>query len=295
MKVVAHRGASGEAPENTLAAVRRAIARDADSVEVDVQRTKDGALVLLHDTTLVRTTDVRRRYPRRAPWLVSDFTFAEIAGLDAGGWHSPQFAGERIPTLEQLVDLIAPTRVGLLVELKAVALHPGLADDVAAALRAVPGHLDRAVAAGGLVVQSFDQAAMRRHKAIEPRVPVGVLGTPPRAELGALATWADQVNPVHWSVRRSYVETVHRHGLRCHLWTVNRPEQMRRAVALGADGVITNHPGVLRQLLQIDVGHERGSPGVGHVEEAGGAGHSAPSRSTKHGCPGAPSAGEAGS
>ena len=248
-KVVAHRGASAEAPENTLAAVRRAIARDADAVEVDVQRTKDGALVLLHVTTLVRTTNVRRLFPRRAPWLVSDFTLAEISTLDAGGWHSHQFAGERIPTLEQLVEVLAPTRVGLLLELKAVALHPGLADDVASALRAVPGYLDPAAAAGRLVVQSFDQDAMRRHKALEPAVPVGVLGTPARAELGALATWADQVNPVHWSVRRSYVETVHRHGLQCHLWTVNRPEQMRRALAIGADGVITNHPGALRHLL----------------------------------------------
>ena len=248
--VVAHRGASSEAPENTLAAVRRAIARDADLVEVDVQRTKDGALVLLHDTTLARTTNVRRVFPRRAPWLVSDFTADEVARLDAGSWHSQQFAGERIPTLEQLVDVVRPSRAGLLLELKAVALHAGLAREVAAALRAVPGYVDSAVASGRLVVQSFDHDAMREHKEVEPSVPVGALGTPTRAELGALATWADQVNPVHWSVRRSYVETVHRHGMRCQLWTVNKPEHMRRALSLGVDGVITNHPGALRHLLQ---------------------------------------------
>jgi glycerophosphoryl diester phosphodiesterase len=248
-QVVAHRGASSEAPENTLAAVRRAIARDADQVEVDVQRTKDGALVLLHDTTLARTTNVRRLFPRRAPWLVSDFTSDEIARLDAGGWHSAQFSGERVPTLEQLVDVLRPSTTGLLLELKAVALHTGLARDVAATLRAAPGYVDQAVASGRLVVQSFDQDAMREHKTLEPAVPVGVLGTPSRAELGALATWADQVNPVHWSVRRSYVETIHRHGMRCQVWTVNRPEQMRRALSLGVDGVITNHPGALRHVL----------------------------------------------
>jgi glycerophosphoryl diester phosphodiesterase len=105
------------------------------------------------------------------------------------------------------------------------------------------------VASGRLVVQSFDHDAMRVHKALEPSVPVGALGTPSRAELGAMATWADQVNPVHWSVRRSYVETVHRHGMRCLVWTVNRPQHMRRAMSLGVDGVITNHPGALRFML----------------------------------------------
>ncbi|CAA9359526.1 MAG: Glycerophosphoryl diester phosphodiesterase [uncultured Nocardioidaceae bacterium] len=247
--VVAHRGASSEAPENTLAAVRRAIARDADLVEVDVQRTRDGALVLLHDTTLARTTNVRRVFPRRAPWLVSDFTLDEITRLDAGSWHSPQFAGERIPTLEQLVDVLRPSSTGLLLELKAVALHPGMVRDVAATLRGVPGYADSAVASGRLVVQSFDHDAMKEHKRLEPGIPVGALGTPPRAELGAIATWADQVNPVYWSVRRSYVEMVHRHGMKCQLWTVNRTDQMRRALSLGVDGVITNHPGSLQTVL----------------------------------------------
>jgi glycerophosphoryl diester phosphodiesterase len=246
---VAHRGASAEAPENTLAAVRRAIARDADLVEIDVQRSKDGALVVLHDTTLARTTDVRQVFPRRAPWLVGDFTTDEIARLDAGSKHSERYAGERVPTLEQVVHVLRHSRTGLLVELKATALHPGLASDVATALRGIPGYLENAAASGRLVVQSFDHEAMRQHKELEPSVPVGVLGTPTRPELGALATWADQVNPVHWSVRSSYVEAVHRHGMRCLVWTVNRPAHLRRALDLGVDGVITNHPELLRQLV----------------------------------------------
>lgn len=268
-RVVAHRGASAEAPENTLAAVRRAVARDADLVEIDVQRTKDGALVVLHDTTLARTTDVRRVFPGRRPWLVGDFTADEIGRLDAGRWWSEQFSGERIPTLEQVVDVVRPSRTGLLVEVKATALHPGLAADVARALRAVPDYLDEAVRAGRLVVQSFDQQAMKQHKTLEPTVPVGVLGTPVRADLGALATWADQVNPVHWSVRSSFVEAVHRHGMQCQLWTVDRTAHMRRAIAARADGVITNHPDVLRRLVDNRSGDGAGAlarevdPGLG--------------------------------
>jgi glycerophosphoryl diester phosphodiesterase len=255
-RVVAHRGASAEAPENTLAAVRRAVARDADIVEVDVQRTKDGALVLLHDTTLARTTDVRRIFPDRKPWLIGDLTTDEINRLDAGSWWSMQYAGERVPTLEEVVEVLRRTRSGLLVEVKATALHPQLAIDVATALRAIPGYLDEAVAADRLTVQSFDQGAMKQHKQQVPSVPVGVLGTPARAELGEIATWADQVNPVHWSATPSFVDAVHRHGMRCQLWTVDRAMHMRRALALGADGIITNHPGVLRRMVDDPDGHD---------------------------------------
>ena len=248
-QVVAHRGASAEAPENTLAAVRRAVSRDADHVEVDVQRTKDGALVVLHDTTLARTTDVRRVFPRRAPWLVGDFTLDEVARLDAGSWFSPEHAGQRIPTLQEVVEVLRPTSTGLLLEVKATALHPGIELDVASALRAIPGYVDEAVADRRLVVQSFDHEAMAEHKELEPSIPVGALGSPARHELGALATWADQVNPSHWSVDRAWVETAHRHGLVCQVWTVNRLAGMRRAADLGVDGIITNRPRQLRGLV----------------------------------------------
>ncbi len=256
--VVAHRGASAEAPENTLAAVRRAVARGADHVEVDVQRTRDGALVVLHDTTLVRTTDVRRVHPRRSPWLVEDFTWEEVRRLDAGSWWSLHAAGERVPLLEEVVETIRHTGVGLLVEVKNPALHPGLAADVAAALRAVPGYLDEVAGTDRLVVQSFGAEAMKEHKRLEPAVPVGLLGTPATADLGAIATWADQVNPAHWSVGAGFVETVHRHGMRCQLWTVNRPAHLRRAIGLGVDGIITNHPHLLRPLVDGPDGVHRG-------------------------------------
>ena len=244
--VVAHRGASGQAPENTLAAVRRAVELRVDRVEVDVQRTKDGVPVVIHDTTLARTTDVRRVYPRRAPWLVGDFTLAEIQRLDAGGWYSPAFAGERVPTLEEVLQVLDPSGTGLLLEIKSPALHPGLAVDVASVLTS------RGIARGAgapVTVQSFDHAVVRWHKQLVPDVPVGALGAPLTADLGRLATWADEVNPVHWSVTDRFVEAAHRHGMRCHPWTVNRPVHMRRVLGLGVDGVITDRPGVLRKVL----------------------------------------------
>lgn len=252
---IAHRGASDEVAENTLAALRRAIAHDVDLVEVDVQRTRDGAVVLMHDTTLVRTTNVRDVYPDRAPWRVGDLTYDEIRRLDAGRWRSPLFAGEHVPTLAEAVDVVRPTAAGLLVELKQPQLYPGIAADVAAELR--DGGFASQAASGRLVVQSFDADTARRFKELEPSVPVGVLGAPPRAELPRLAAWADQVNPGHLSVDRSYVDAVHDLGLGCLVWTVNHRTTMRRALRLGVDGVITNRPRTLAGLLPARVPRAR--------------------------------------
>jgi glycerophosphoryl diester phosphodiesterase len=94
---IAHRGSSGAAPENTIAAVRLSLAQGADVVENDIQRTSDGELVILHDASLARTTDVEQVFPGRASYDVVHFTLAEVKRLDAGSWFAPQFAGERIP------------------------------------------------------------------------------------------------------------------------------------------------------------------------------------------------------
>lgn len=246
---VAHRGASAAAPENTLAAVRRAIELGADKIEVDVQRARDGALVLVHDTTLARTTNVADVFPNRGPWRVGDFTHDELSRLDAGSWKSPVFAGEPVPTLDQAVEVIQEAGVGLLLELKAPELYPGIVADLAAGLGGRSGVGASLMAERRLVVQSFGFAAMKELKTQVPEVPVGLLGTPARANLPALSTWADQVNPSHLSIDKGYVDSVHDLGMDCLVWTVNRGTAMKRALRIGVDGVITNRPCVLRQVL----------------------------------------------
>lgn len=244
---VAHRGASDVAPENTLAAVVAAVAAGADLVEVDVQRSRDGVPVLFHDTTLVRTTDVRRKFPHRAPWRVGDLTYDELRRLDAGSWKSPEFAGEPPASLADALETAWAGGVGVLVELKAPELHPGIVTDVVAGAKAAEGY-EAAVANGGLVVQSFSFAAAKEHKALAPDVPVGLLGAPPAAHLPTLATWADQVNPHHRAVDRAYVERLHDLGVACQVWTVDRKAAMERALRMDVDGVITNRPGTFARL-----------------------------------------------
>ena len=244
---VAHRGASDVAAENTLAAVRAAVAAGADHVEVDVRRTADRALVLHHDATLVRTTDVRAVYPGRAPWRVADFTLAELARLDAGSWSSPAHAGEPVATLEDVLDVLGGTGVGLLLELKEPGHAPGVVPELAAELR--HGAAVRGPRRTAVLVQSFDHDAMASFRAEEPDLEVGLLGKPRRAHLPRLATWADAVNPHHCAVDAGYVEAVHAAGMRCMVWTPNATRSLRRAVRLGVDAITTDHPARLRTLL----------------------------------------------
>ena len=167
--VVAHRGSSGAAPETTLAAVRLAIAQKSDVVENDIQRTLDGELVIMHDLTLARTTDVEQVFPNRAPWNVRDFTLAEIKQLDAGSWFAPEFAGERVPTLAEWFSAVGQ-QAGMLLEPKSPELYPGIETDLDKELRSLP-EFNRALKAGRVVVQSFNHVWLRVYKDLRPRRP----------------------------------------------------------------------------------------------------------------------------
>ncbi|RAY16450.1 glycerophosphodiester phosphodiesterase [Actinomadura craniellae] len=240
---VAHRGASAHAPENTLAAFRQARAMGADVFELDVRQTKDGRLILMHDTTLARTTDAERVFPARRPWRVRDFTLAEIRRLDAGSWWGPAHRGERVPTLREALRAMGDGPMGVLIEVKPPAGQPGVARRVATELRAGPTWLGT----GRTVVQSFDRAFVRSFHRIAPDVPTAVLGNPTPAELPGIRRYARYVNPPHRNLTPAYVASAHRHGLRVYAWTVDDVATMRRLAAADVDGIVTNRPDLLWQ------------------------------------------------
>lgn len=252
--VIAHRGASAYAPENTLAAVDKAEDLGIDWVENDVQRTKDGELVVLHDTDLKRTTDVEQVFPDRAPWNVKNFTAAEIARLDAGGWFGAEWAGARVPTLKQYLDAVEDNRQKLLLEIKAPELYPGIEKDILRVLR-TEGWLDRAHVRSRLVIQSFGAASVKAVHERRPDVTTGFLGTPAVADLPSYAAFTDQINPTHSSLTAEYVAAVHRlkgaHGKRLQVstWTVNDAAGALRVAGFGVDGIITNNPDVVRDAV----------------------------------------------
>lgn len=247
---IAHRGASAYAPENTLAAVRLGVEMNSDLVEIDVQQTKDDRLVVLHDTTLARTTDVEQKYPERAPWRVRDFTFAEIRTLDAGSWKAPKYAGERIPTLSEVLDLLEHTRSGLLLEVKSPDLYPGIGERIAEELRQRPHWIHPDPTERRLVVQSFDWGFIRDFHGRMPQVKVGVLGAPSTDELDEVATYSDQVNPHYSDATSDYISAVHAHGMTISPYTVNDRDRMRTLLDRGVDGIISNRPDVLDDVMR---------------------------------------------
>lgn len=231
---VAHRGASGYAPENTMAAFDKAVEMKADFYELDVQMSRDGELVLIHDTTVDRTTD--------GSGAVKDLTFAELRALDAGGWFAPEYAGERIPTLGEVLDRYRG-KIGVLIEIKAPWLYPGIEQKVADELIKRNMHLPNN---GKVIIQSFDFGSVQRFHEILPDVPVGVLTYQPQdltdAKLAEFAAYADYVNPSLNLVTEQLVDRIHALGMETHVWTVRDMAWVDPLIQAGVDGIITDYP-----------------------------------------------------
>lgn len=234
--VVAHRGASHAAPENTLAAFRQAAAEGAHYIEFDVACTADGELVVLHDDTVDRTTD------GRGP--VRELTLKQLRELDAGRWKGERFAGERVPTLDETLALAAELGLGVYIEWKPMlAAVPHAVSDT---LQCVQRHgLE-----GRTVVQSFAPDLVAAGAATGAGWRVELLTFRPRPD--AIATvqqfGATGYNPFHLFVTRALVERLHEANIRVTPWTVNPPWAMRR-LARYCDGIITDRPARLCQLL----------------------------------------------
>ncbi|GAA1278782.1 hydrolase [Planotetraspora silvatica] len=241
---VAHRGASAYAPENTVAAFELAAEQGADMFELDVQETKDHKLVLMHDTTLNRTTDAEKVFPNRSSWKVGDLTLAQIRKLDAGSWADADYEGEPVPTLGEALGAMRGSGLDLRLEIKSPHLYPGIEGRIAGTLRRNSSWLSE----NRLVIQSFDRDSLRTFNKELPQVPIGLLGTPRTADLDDLAKFADEINPPYADVTPSYVKCVHDNGMKIFTWTVNDPDDMSRMTSYGVDGIITDKPDVLSEM-----------------------------------------------
>ncbi len=181
--VIAHRGASAYAPENTVPAFTRAIAQGATFVEIDVQRTKDGVIVCLHDLTLDRTTDVAQRFPDRARpsasgtaprfWL-EDFLYDEVRQLDAGRWFDEDFVDTRIPTLAETIAAVRG-KTGLYIELKAPERYPGIERQILDELKARGLDRPNADPSTPILIQSFTHESLERFAALDSGLPIHLL------------------------------------------------------------------------------------------------------------------------
>lgn len=238
--VTAHRGFSGKAPENTLAAFRAAIDAGCDMIELDVHLSRDNQVVVIHDDTLERTTSGRGN--------VADRTFAELQRLDAGSWFDPRFSGERIPALAEVLSLTR-NRILVNIELKKGKNFPYTMEELAdRTIREVEtaGMLDQ------VLFSSFDPAAIDRIREKNPLLPVALITNKPWAkpEDAGGGKRYPTLNCRFDVLNEGNIRLAHSVGIRIHAWTVNAPDDMRKAIALGVDGIITNHPDRLIRLLR---------------------------------------------
>jgi glycerophosphoryl diester phosphodiesterase len=230
--ILAHRGASAQAPENTMAAFRLAAQMGADGVELDVRLSKDGEAVVIHNPTLDETTNGRGR--------VKDFALAQLQSLDAGGWFGPDFAGERIPTLTQVLRELGP-RLTLNIELKTEALFSGGLEVEVVRL------VEDANLVHRVVISSFDPLALWRVRRLNRNIPTGLLYAPDlpfylRYRWLQPLAQPDGLHPRWDTVDEQAVAAAHRQGLALRPWTCNDPQAMQRLIQWGVDAIITDRP-----------------------------------------------------
>ncbi len=246
IQVVAHRGASGYAPETTLEAYRLAVQMGADFVEADMHRLRDGTLVAIHDADVKRTTN--------GEGPVAGFTLAELKALDAGSWFNktypqkahPEYAGLQVPTLQEVIDVVKASRAGLFIEIKDPERYP---PDLESSLLSLVrlNHMEERTR-----FLSFNPQSIRKIKQLDASVStVYLISNPERDPVqAALDIPADEVGIRYPHATKAMVEEARRRGVLLSVWTVDNEEDMRRMVELGVDRITTNYPDRVLQLLK---------------------------------------------
>jgi len=271
--LIAHRGASAYAPEHSANAYKLAIAQGADYVEQDLQVTKDGQLVCLHDLTLERTTNVKEVFPGRSRtlkregreltgWHVCDFTLAEIQQLDAGSWFDPKFKGEKVLTFQQAIDIVKG-KAGIYPETKAPEVYGSLGFDMEQLVMDVlkKNGLDtpNADPKTPVFIQSFSAESLKKmRQSMKVALPLLFLVSDrdrdtwlTRERIGEVKAFADGVGPAKGIVsgKPEIVTWAHEAGLSVTIWTVSSTpgvkdvrDEMQKFLSLGVDAIFTNNP-----------------------------------------------------
>lgn len=238
---LAHRGASGFAPENTLSAFDMAVRIGADYLELDVQMSKDGQLVVIHDTTVNRTTDGEGK--------VRNLTFDQLRSLDAGTWFDPFFAGERIPAFGEVIDRYRGV-IGMVIEIKQPELYPGIEKKIAGELAA---RGMQAPDGDTVIVQSFDLRALRYFHSLLPFIPLGILiardSDATDSKLDEFAELVRYVNPVRNLANANLIDRIHARNMKAFVWPIRKRKFVNGLIADGADGLITDYPDVVAAAL----------------------------------------------
>lgn len=233
IQITAHRGYSARYPENTMSAFRAAAAQGVDCIELDLQQTSDGVPVVSHDESLLRTTGVRHR--------IASLCYRDVRQLDAGSWYATAFAGEQIPTFEEVLQMAQRQRIRLNVEIKDCSCRASLCTNALALIRRY--RMERRCA-----VASQNYGVLCQVKRYAPEIStIYITDNPVPA---SLLPYADEISAPYASLTSAAVTQIHQHGKRVHVWTVDTPDEIRGAAALQADDIITDNPGLAQSIFR---------------------------------------------
>lgn len=232
----AHRGSLTEAPENTVASMKRAVAHHPKAIELDVQLTKDGHVVVMHDPNF-------KRYNKNVSHYMKDLTLAEVKEIDVGSSFSEEYAGETVATLEEILAVI-PKKIKLNVEIKNM---PMIYEGIEKKVLDILADYDRL---DHVVISSFDHEALKTIQQLNPSVEIGMLFYHRLVEPWKYATNTGltlaSVHPRSTMVDKEFVDQFHALGLKVYPYTVDKEEDYQRLLELGVDGVFSNNPNIFK-------------------------------------------------
>lgn len=231
MFIMAHRGASGFAPENTMAAFKKALESDADCIELDVRLTKDGVPVVIHDSHIKRTSNGGKQF-------IHDLTLAELKTYDFGAWFSPEYTGERIPTLEEVLQLIQSCEMQLNIEIKNGPIIP---DDLE---EKVLDLVYKYNVNHRVMYSSFDHMRLQKIYALDRTAKIGLVF---HINLINLFSYVDRIgidvfsiHPNYFYITSDMVQQAHNRGIKVNTYTLDDPAWAKKYKDMGVDGLITN-------------------------------------------------------
>ncbi|SDH49881.1 glycerophosphodiester phosphodiesterase [Alteribacillus bidgolensis] len=253
--IIAHRGASFYAPENTMAAFDQAIKMKADMLEMDIQVTKDGKLVILHDFTVDRTTN--------GSGNIYELTFKEIKNLDAGSWFHPDFKSEPIPTLEETLDLYY-NKAKFLIDVKHTS-YPGIVHKCSSLLKK---KIAQGMEPSTFVIQSFDSSFLKKLKKQLPVVETGLLI--PSHSMNSYQwikkniPYVNYINPPVTVINQEIIDQFQRHSLKTFPWGINDPITLRHVFGYTIDGIVVNDPLLIQKTVEHKSSNYESPPSLNH-------------------------------
>jgi glycerophosphoryl diester phosphodiesterase len=259
LTIIAHRGASAHYPENTMISFEGAINMGADMVELDVQMTADGEVIVFHDETLNRCTNGRGK--------IADYSLSDLKKLDAGSWFDGFFQGEKIPTLEEVLRA-CKNRIAVNIEIKDSAVRNTLEGGIEEKCLEL---VEKTGISGHVVFSSFSPLALRHIRQIDPKMPIAVLFDRKYygAKLPSEIVSGLSANAFNCSLRqlnKKWLADLQQQDIPVNVYTVNDEKNMRRLLDVGINGIFTNHVDVLKKIREIFRGKGTAAlqkPGIG--------------------------------